>query len=383
MLQISCIENEKAFQALEAEWNPLLQSSRSDSFFSCWEYVSTWWEIYGSSFQLLLLAAKNDRGQLVGVAPLMICRRKGIQGKLFRELGFIGQNVDTLPEYLDFFAAPECEAEVMAAFAKYLIGELGERWDSLRLETVRSESTAISSLERSLAEQGVALKRSADVPCYYASFAGGWHNYLKQKTRHFRSHINYSRNRLAKEGELRYLFAGKDIGVDEAFNEMVRLNRERWGNQGNSFRSENVLRLHRTLCHRITPKGWLVLVLLSVGENIVGAKYDYAYGGKIWGNQGGWSLNYQKKDLGGIFLAQLIEWGSSKQLVEYDFLGGEADYKERWSTGKRLMNDYEAFNKTFRGRALSCFRDGKEQFREHLPAEVLQRLRAFKRRQGL
>jgi CelD/BcsL family acetyltransferase involved in cellulose biosynthesis len=112
------------------------------------------------------------------------------------------------------------------------------------------------------------------------------------------------------------------------------------------------------------------MVLMSVSGKVVSAKYDFAYGGKIYGNQGGWSKEYAAKSVGWIMIGKLIEWGIAHGYGEYDFLQGAATYKSQWSNGERWVSDYEAFNTTVRGQAGRWLRLGFRQMRRHFRKKV-------------
>jgi CelD/BcsL family acetyltransferase involved in cellulose biosynthesis len=377
MLAIRVITDEQALRAIAPQWNPLLQASGSDSFFLTWEWIDTWLQIYGhEAGRGLLVLVAEEQGAIVGIAPLMVTA--GGPLGLRRELGFIGQGADVRPEYLDLFIRPGREAEVTAAFCTELTGPLASRWDTLRLETVLATSPNLPPLEDRLAARHVVLRRSAVMPSRYAELRGSFEDFIKGKSTHFRKRWNNTRNRLLRDGEVSYRFAPVDVPIAEAFDELVRLNHERWGDQGKSFRSESYIRFHRALCERIAPAGWLMLVLMLQQGKIVAVKYDFVYDGKIWGNQGGWSVDFQQKKVGEILIGRLIELGLERGLGEYDFLGGEAEYKERWGTGIREMVDLEAFNATGRGRAVELAQRGKELLRRVVPPERWEQIKSLR-----
>jgi CelD/BcsL family acetyltransferase involved in cellulose biosynthesis len=159
--------------------------------------------------------------------------------------------------------------------------------------------------------------------------------HLQAKDPHFRRRVSLNERRLNRRGEVRLLFAGEDIPVQEAFDQLVALHNERWS----KVMDTRFERFHRRLCDGIAPLGRLVLVLLNVGDLTVAAKYDFAYAGKLWNYQGGWSLDFARFRVGNVLLARLIEWGISKGFSEYDFLAGDYPYKRWWSTGIRFTID--------------------------------------------
>ena len=61
-LQVVVVDSEQAFYGLEPIWNDLLESSGSRSLFLRWEWIETWWAVYGSDYRLLVLLA-HDKGR--------------------------------------------------------------------------------------------------------------------------------------------------------------------------------------------------------------------------------------------------------------------------------------------------------------------------------
>src|SRR5262249_34062566 len=76
-------------QALRAEWDDLLQSSRADVVFLTWEWLLTWWAHVASSWRLHVLTVYED-GRLVGLAPFGIAPAAPLRGIPFRTVQFLG-----------------------------------------------------------------------------------------------------------------------------------------------------------------------------------------------------------------------------------------------------------------------------------------------------
>jgi len=340
----------EALRALEPSWNALLQRSGSDSIFLTWEWISTWWEVFGSRFALLVLTAEDDAGRLMGIAPLMVGPRRSASGLTSRALMIIGQRADTLAEYLDFIVEPGREAQVTGAFCEFLQRDLAGEWDFIFFERILTTSPNLPTLRsRTTQPPGIAV-RDVTLMSPYVELGDSWPALLGAKSRNFRNQWNNSWNRLHAEGEVQFLFGGRDMPLTDALSEVTRLHRERWEERSASFKTDEYLEFHQRLCTRIQPKGWLLLLLLSVNGENVAVRYDYVYAGKIWCMQGGWSPEWAAKRVGTLLTGKVIEWGIEHGLREYDFLGGDSDYKRRWATSERVMTNFTACNqKTLRG----------------------------------
>ncbi len=63
---------DKDFFSIQYQWNQLLKESDNDNIFLTWEWVYTWWEVFGGESELFIITVKNDKGDLIGIAPLHI-----------------------------------------------------------------------------------------------------------------------------------------------------------------------------------------------------------------------------------------------------------------------------------------------------------------------
>ena len=339
-----------ALRALEPSWNDLLRRSGSDSIFLTWEWISTWWEVFGSRFTLLVLTAEDDEGRLIGIAPTMVGPRRTASGLTFRALMIIGQRGDTLAEYLDFVVESGREAAVTGAFCEFLQRDLAAEWDFIFFERVLTTSPNLPTLRAKTSGPPAIAARDAQLKSPHVMLGDSWPALLAGKSRNFRNQWNNSWNRLHAEGDVQFLFGGKDMPLSAALAEVTRLHRERWEDRSASFKTDEYLEFHQRLCTRLHAKGWLLLLLLSVDGTNVAVRYDYVYAGKIWCMQGGWSPEWAAKRVGTLLTGKVIEWGIEHGLREYDFLGGDSDYKRRWANGERVMTNLTACNaKTVRG----------------------------------
>lgn len=83
-LDVEVLTGGAAFAALEAEWDDLHRNSTDAWPHESWAFLYSWWEIYGAPYRLRVMTMRaQDTGQLVGVLPLMVGRRRGLRTLLF------------------------------------------------------------------------------------------------------------------------------------------------------------------------------------------------------------------------------------------------------------------------------------------------------------
>ena len=184
-------------------------------------------------------------------------------------------------------------------------------------------------------KRGLTLALSDEEVAPFVGLPETWERYLEVKGPSFQKRIALNERRLNRLGQVQLVFAGDDMTIPEAFDQLVALHNARWG----KVMDERFERFHRRLCDEIAPLGQLVLVLLRVGDQVVAAKYDFAYGGKVWNYQGGWSPDFSRLRVVSVLVARIIEWAISKGFSEYDFLAGDYPYKRWWSTEVRYTID--------------------------------------------
>lgn len=125
--------SEERFKESRLQWEGLLKESNADRLFLSWEWLWTWWQIFGNKGQrsLNLLAAISGGDNLVGLAP-MYSSSVRTRGRLSsRRLQFLGNdwrsddNIRT--EYCGFIVKQEYETVVIDKFIETIDGS--EKWD--------------------------------------------------------------------------------------------------------------------------------------------------------------------------------------------------------------------------------------------------------------
>ncbi len=347
-VRVEHIEGSEGLKALAVEWNELLAASASDSLFLRHEWITTWWDVFGERFHLAAEAARDETGRLVGLAPCMTGPGPGRLSRRLPHLMVIGQQGDTLAEHLDLIVRRDCESAVVPALLDALSTDDAPHWDVLYFERVLEASPVLVVLADHLRAKGYAPERSSAGVSPYLPLPSSFESLLSAKSRNFRKQYLNSSNRLAREGEVRFRLAGRDVSHEEAFETLVSLHRARWEGKDGSFATEAYVRFHRELSRRLLDVDACCLALLDVGAATVAARYDFVHAGKMWCFQGGWLPAYERMRVGTLLLGHVLGWAIEQGLEEYDFLSGEDPYKHRWATDERALVNLTAFAPTTR-----------------------------------
>ena len=150
IVTVSVYEESSAFLRLRDSWQDMYQSSPTSTPYQSWEWLSSWWEYYGSpSGGRLRLIAVHEGDVLIGLAPLML---RGCYG--LRRLVFLGTPIS---DNLDVIARGGRERDVAHALVKYLRSS----WSlpMLDLEEVREGGVA-EALAATWGSPGIRIEQS-------------------------------------------------------------------------------------------------------------------------------------------------------------------------------------------------------------------------------
>jgi CelD/BcsL family acetyltransferase involved in cellulose biosynthesis len=344
VIQVDIITTRTDLEGLGPEWDQLVHASSCVSPFLSWIYLSTWFEVYGARYQLRVLAARGAKGELLGIAPLMVGRGDTLKRRSLRHLSFIGGLGDTAAEFQDFIIHAGAEEYVVPDFLATILGKLRRDWDVLRLSMMPVQSPSKRLLERELSLRGLKFRTVSNDVAPFALLKPGWKSYLSTRSRNLRKALRNRRNRLEKEHELQFAFAGKELGEQAAVDALAQLNLHRWGKAALTFKSRAFVEFHRLLAQKLVASNAASVSLMLVDGTPAAAQYDLIFGGKAWGLVSGWNKSFAELGPGQVLTAAMLERYAELGLAEYDFLAGTADYKDDWSSGERILSDIEALN---------------------------------------
>ena len=336
-IQFDEVTTLEGFRALEPEWNALLQRSAADTIYLTWEYLTTWWEVFGKTRELWILTARDEGGRLIGLAPLMVGPGDRMR-QFLRELTFIGGHGDSTCECQDFIVEKGREEEVVRMFLGKIQNATHPKWNFLAFQITVAGSPTMTPAREVLEKWGALRLRDRVAP--FCAFTGSWEEYLQSRSSKFRSTVRNRTKKIQTQHRVELKVGGQDLALDEALLHVVQLSSCRWGEEMEAFHSLKFLEFHRRLIPRLAARGWVMLLVLMVDGVAAAGRYDYLYGGRVWGFQGGWDPAFAKLSMGMVMNAMTFQWAIENHgIKEYDFGAGSCRYKSEWANGRRPLKD--------------------------------------------
>ena len=349
-LSFAHIDCDEGFFALESEWRKLFSQLSKPGISSSWEWQSSWWRIFGAApghDRSLRIAAWRHGPELVALLPLY--REQTRQGgSRLRFLSCTPPNTaGVYPEYLDMLCLPQWAPALAEHVQTMLYTPRVYPWHVIMLERFGDDST-IAAVTRQM-RGGRLLTRRSSMPSPRADLRGGFDAYLQKRSANTRSRFRRLL-RAHEEQQLQFKIAETHQEAAAFLEQLLRLHQERWHQEGapGAFGDPQVREFHRMLLQMLAPARNLILARLSDAEEPLAVLYGFVFERKFDFYQSGVRSGDLRSP--GI-LAHLLTMRALAQrgIITYDFLGGEADYKNKLATERATICSMSLYRPSLAG----------------------------------
>jgi len=362
--QAAVIELLPSSEQVEAasKWQDLEQRMRNTGLTNSWPWIKTWLENYDDILQPTFAFGKQG-DQPIGAALITKAtyriRDKPLPGVAVLHLGTAGEPDKELTrvEYNRLLVTPEN----LDAFAMELIRTLQQqfRWSALRLNGFVPEHA--DALMRACANAGLQFRveeRKSPMFDFQKAADEGYQDVISALGKSSRSNIRRSLRLFDSNfGQRRIEWAETPEQARDILRELIDLHQKRWKHVGKSgaFQTDRVRRYHEDLLDALSlwPQGSLIVFRVKQGETTIGCLFHFVEGGHVMFYKCGHPLFEDNRLKPGLVTHALCmeeckrrgfleeqkcrQYGLSEEesrkrrLLKYDFLAGEALYKEQLS----------------------------------------------------
>ncbi|MFY9531902.1 MAG: GNAT family N-acetyltransferase [Candidatus Acidiferrales bacterium] len=327
---VTLILDMEGVASLRDKWQPLLDQSRPNHVFMTWEWLFTWWKHFGRGRELFVLVVE-DKGEVIGILPLMLFIDYRGAYKRIRSLHFIGHRTS---DWMDVIGIRK--AEVIRAALEYLRG-CQHLWDYIDLLDLPEDSDTIAIISEIAHQTGFSFQKETTSTCPYVPTTADWERYYQTYVpKQVRVKMNRVINRFRAIGELK-------VEWSDASNLMKHLNgffalhqrRQEARNQASIFSQEAVRKFHCDLAQTL-PLDYLNCPVLKLDQKVIAAHFGFRYDRRIYGYLSTLDPDFSALQPGKVLLRYMVEdCFNDDNLLEYDFLFGNEPYKYEWAPGER------------------------------------------------
>jgi perosamine synthetase len=273
------------------------------NIFAMPEFLSLWWEHFGSASELRLLAGPRT------VLPLY----RGSVGPL-RVLRFLGHGSgDELGPVFAPGDLPVAAGVLRTALAQ-------ERFDLFLGEHLPGEGRWADRLGARV------LRRDGSPVIGFGE--GGWDEFLAGQSSNFRQQAGRKERKLGREHELQYRLAKAET-LEGDLDTLFALHRKRWAGPETTFSTREAF--HRAFAARALGLGWLRLWIMEVDGGPVAAWHGFRYAGAESYFQSGRDPAWDRYSVGFVLLCHTIRAAVEDGAGEYRLLRGGEEYKFRFA----------------------------------------------------
>jgi CelD/BcsL family acetyltransferase involved in cellulose biosynthesis len=304
-----------ALEEVGDDWGRLAEAS--GNVFATPEWLTPWYRHFGADQEQRTYTVHED-GRLIALLPLVLWRPARPRVLRFAGYGPSDQ------------MGPICAPADRAAAAAGLERALAEGgWDVLLAER----------LPRGLPLQRGRVLQSEASPVL--PIEGSWDEYLAGKSSNFRQQVRRRERKLAKERELDYRLADDAARLDEDLETLFRLHDARWSAEGSgALQDQRRAAFHREFARAALERGWLRLWLMELDGRVAAAWYGLRFAQRELYYQAGRDPDFEREAVGFVMLAHSIRAAFEDGMLEYDFLRGGEEYKDRFTDDDTVVETW-------------------------------------------
>ena len=346
MLHMDVVTNEPQFASLKSAWGHLLVASGCGNLFSTFEWLSTWWQCFGSGKQLsILVAYEGDR--VVAIAPCTIGWRDG-----FRQATLMGGRVS---DYKDLIVAPDTDRfAVLRAILDQLLAQ--RNVDMVQFSGLPEDSPNLQPLVSILSDYRAYRPafQESDVSLY-VKVEGTMDDYMHTLGKSFTKDCRRQVERLRRLGNgFSFQFATTPEEIEQDVDVLLRQKVDRWHQTKHAstlIENKAVRGFYQTVAQQLYAAGWLQLPVLLVNDRIAALGFGAEYGGKYYSCQTSFDEEFATYSVGRLLNLEIIRRSYENGWREMDHGLGAESYKYDFKPRVRKLFSLSLYQTGVRGRA--------------------------------
>lgn len=322
------------FDALHAEWNPLLNRARFDTIFLTHEWLSTWWEYLGEGELWILAFRRPQTGELVGIVPLYLTGPEsdgnGVAAGT-RTLSLVG--CIEVSDYLDVIAAQGWEPAVFRAFLRWLYGEGAPAWDVVDLCNLPQDSRTYVDFPPLAEEAGAAVTVLREDVAPQFRLPLRFETYLEKTVEKKQRHeIRRKMRRAEREAKIGFCMVSPTDNLTAEMDDFIALQQASRDDKA-EFMTLEMRRFFNAMAQRMMDIGWLQLSFLTIDGEKAASLLAFEYNKRYLLYNSGYDPDaHAHLSPGWVQLAYAIQYAIAIGCEVFDFMQGDEEYKYRFGS---------------------------------------------------
>lgn len=340
-MKVRAITGSEELCELESRWNALAGWNP----FLSWDWLATWWMVYGSvrsggrpsrkQPRVLAVYDGPDTSQLVGVAPLYL-EKTVAKGNVLRLLG----TGEVCTDHLSVVCGESDRGRVADALAEHLTHD--DDWDAIELTGVDAADEAWRELVAALGRRECEVTSEKADACWRVELPDTWDEYVARQSKSHRKQLRRAERRVLESDRIAWHRVHDEAELDAAWHVFVDLHQRRRKSLGEPgcFASRAFGEFHRQVAERLLRCGRLRLSWLELDGSPVAAEYHFASDDTTFAYQGGVDPERLNEEPGRLSTILCLRTAIEEGHRWFDFMRGDEPYKAHWRAGPQPTVDY-------------------------------------------
>jgi hypothetical protein len=334
-LRILDVRSVEELATHEQAWNRLLLDSSIASPMTSYAHISAFLETQVNAPESWLCLFAYERGQLIGVLPLIAARSFGALG--FRLL-LMKTPFDLMHTgSVDCLTLPGRE-ELIEIFTEYL-SRMPRTWPLIRIREIPGKSPTMVRL----AKQGrrlaaIAFQSSAENYIEVPPDLTIFHERLSSK---FKRQLRRGLRKLEEFPDLRFFCRDESHSVDENMRRFESVEHAGWkGRESTSVKAMPAnARFFRLAAERYTAAGWMEWNFLEGDGTTIAAHYAVRVRRTIYMLKIGYDERYYAFTPGNVLIEKAVEHASAAGDVDEMNFVADCEWHRHWAMARRELHD--------------------------------------------
>ena len=352
-LTVEVVKSLEGVRALEAEW--LALEARLPSLpFVTFDWFVSWWEHLAErrllvKDELFVLTFRDSKGELMGIAPLMITQRPGLLVVSTRQLQLFGADPN-LTEIRSLVVPAAQRGPVYEALMLYLQAH-SHAWDWFLLTGVPDDP----QLTEIVASPFPRADWLQPTPNFILDLPNSFEALKASLSRNTKEALRKCYNSLKRDGlSFEFEVLTQVDQVEPALADFFRLHRIRSEltdtvAHPNAFAAERSRQFLTTVCKRFAARGKLRVFQLRIAGRVVACRLAFVCGDALYLYYSGYEPEFGQYSVMTTLLAEAIRYAIDSGLTSVNLSIGRDASKLRWAPRQTDYLDARIVSPSLRG----------------------------------
>lgn len=314
-MKIERLTEFEKFIRLRKQWNALLSRSEHNTIFLTHQWFEAWWRSFGKEYRIEILLARDDVGNLVGVAPLMTSK-----------IGLYFMASHEVTDYCDFITG----AGKIDQFYELLLDYFQKHYAHIKnaeFINIPSASRTLISLPHIAPEKNFSCEISEYEAAPILILPPSYDTYLGSLDRKNRHELRRKIRRLKSSGQVSIRRKTEPQELNAAIQDFIILHRESSASKQEFWKKEGMTDFFRLLIHLFSLEQWVEVNLLHFKDKLIAGLLNFVYADTLYLYNVAFDREFFSFSPGFILFDHSIKQAIEEEKKVADFLRGREKYK--------------------------------------------------------